>query len=108
MNGNRHKSWLLETRASASIFLRVSTKRQDTAACVSLSFIYDFKERPEPRLAARQIRFALSARAILDIGCSLQQSRHFLHFFQCLYQVTEKTPSMSQPPRPVSLSGAPI
>jgi hypothetical protein len=52
MNENRHKLWLLETRASASIFLRVSTKRQDTAACVSLSFIYNFKERPEPRLAA--------------------------------------------------------
>jgi hypothetical protein len=39
------KLWLLETRAFQRLVAHLSTSRKDAAACVSLSFLNDVKER---------------------------------------------------------------
>jgi len=99
MNENRHKLWLLETRALASIF--PSCFHEAPGHCrLRFSFFHLQFQRASGAAIGCPVKtcFALSARAILDIGCSLQQSRHFFHFFRLPSGCRQKMPSMPQPP----------
>lgn len=95
--GRPPQAWLLETRALSIHFLRVSTKRKDTAACVSLSFIYDFKEPLEPRSAAPVDPFCTVCKSVIYIESSPGQSRDFFDFF-----VLFRTSNRSATSRPLA------